>query len=169
MSISEYCWQQMGSNSKLAHSNLVIHDTEAGVSVEWEDANSIQYAATIRKKWKGNDKTKALRWLTRYVLPVSDTALAWRKLLDLYRNSGLFPKTVAKDHAKMLTDWFGINYKKNKRAANFVIYISWKYIVNFSRCPKCGCHECWSEEVCGIQCTNCSATWDDTICPAKWK
>lgn len=168
MAIAEYCWQQMGGNSQLSHSNLSLTNTDTGMQAEWLDSNSIHSPAIIRKKWKGTNKEKALKWLSRYVIPHSDTALMWRRILDLYRNSGLMPKAVAQDHAKMLRDWFGDNYKTNKRAAAFVTCISWKYISDFARCPKCGCHECWEEEVFGVRCKNCSAAWIDIESPAKW-
>jgi hypothetical protein len=165
---SEYCWQQLGNNSELAHRNLTLRDTPNGMIAEWLDSNSIKYPSITTMKWKGTDKKLALKWLSRYVLPKSDQARTCRRILDLYRNSGLMPKTRCKDHGQMLKEWFGPKWRENKRALQFLINISWKYIRNFAKCPHCKSHECWEEQIEGIKCLNCGATWVDMGNEGYW-
>ena len=158
----------MGSNSQLAHKNLTLIDTNKGIIASWLDSNSIQHPSVIQKRWKGTDKKLALRWLTRYVLPQSDLAMTCRRIIDLYRNSGLMPKVKAKDHTEMLKEWFGNDWKQNKRALQFLINISWKYISNFSICPHCKGRECWEENIAGTKCVSCGAIWVDLTNEGYW-
>ena len=141
--------------------------TKGNVSVyiSWPNSTSKwnQYSTPIKYFGK-YDLVKIKKWWMKNHAENRAKEYVRVFILELYRDSGLIPKRVAKRHNSKMLERFGKGYLKTRAGQVGLMTSCNRYLKRFAKCPKCGKRGGFAEEIQGITCPYCESYWDN----GKW-